>query len=59
MKKFDRYSVRGVVFSTLALAGILYELVFSTPSELIVTVLYSFVMVLGLALIFIIKFPKE
>ena len=59
MKKFDRYSIRGIIFSTLALVGMLYELILSKPSELIVLILYALVIVLGLLLIFIIKYPKE
>lgn len=51
MKAFDRLSIRGVVFSVLGLAGIAYE-VFTRPAELLVVLLYGFVVLLGMWLIF-------
>jgi predicted membrane channel-forming protein YqfA (hemolysin III family) len=59
MKKFDRYSIRGILFSALAGLGILYELILSETAEWVVVVLYSLVAILGMMLIFIIKYPKE
>lgn len=55
MKKFDRYSIRGIIFMTLGLAGICYELFSSRPKELFVIILYGFVVSIGLLLIFRIK----
>jgi hypothetical protein len=52
MKKFDGFSVRGLVFFVAGLAGIVYELFFSKPSELIIIVLYGIVVFIGLWLVF-------
>jgi hypothetical protein len=59
LKKFDGYSIRGILFSALALLGILYELILSETAKWAVVLLYSLVVILGMALIFIIKYPKE
>jgi hypothetical protein len=55
MKSFDRYSIRGIVISLICLAGIVYEVFFSSHKELFVIVLYTLVLLLGLALLFYIK----
>lgn len=55
MKKFDRYSIRGIVFTTLGLTGIGYELFSSRPKELFVVILYSVVVFVGILLLFTIK----
>ena len=52
MKKFDGFSIRGIVFLALGLAGIGYETIFSKPGELLIIVLYGVVVVIGLWLIF-------
>jgi len=58
MKKFDRYSIRGFIFTVLGLAGIGYEMFSSRPKELFVVILYGFVVCFGLFLIFHIKEHK-
>ena len=55
MKKFDKYSVRGIIFTILGLAGIAYELFGSKAREAFVVVLYSVVVVMGILLLFRIK----
>jgi hypothetical protein len=55
MKKFDRYSIRGIIFTAIGLAGIGYELLSSRSSELFVIILYGVVVSIGLLLIFRIK----
>jgi len=55
MKAFDRYSIRGIIFTVLGLAGIAYELFSSRPKELFVVVLYGVVVFIGVLLIFHIK----
>jgi hypothetical protein len=59
MKKFDRYSIRGIIFTAIGLAGIGYELLSSRPSELFVIILYGVVVFIGLLLIFRIKEYKS
>ena len=54
MKKFDRYSIRGIIFSTLGVTGIVYE-VFFRSREVFVIILYGVVVILGGLLIFRIK----
>ena len=54
MKKFDRYSIRGIIFSTLGVAGIVYE-VFYRSREVFVIVLYGVVVLIGGLLIFRIR----
>jgi hypothetical protein len=53
VKRFDRYSIRGVIFSTLGVAGIVYEVLFAPPVEVFVVVLYSMIVLLGLWLVFV------
>lgn len=55
MKKFDRYSIRGIVFTALGLTGIGYELFSSRPKEMFVVILYSVVVFVGILLLFFIK----
>ena len=55
MKRFDRMSIRGVVFAVLGLAGIAYELLSSRRAELWVIGMYGFIVCLGLGLIFFVK----
>ena len=52
MKAFDRYSIRGIVFSALGTAGIVSELLFRGPKEVFVLILYGFVVLMGLWLLF-------
>lgn len=52
MKAFDRYSIRGIVFSVLGIAGMAVELLSTRPAELFVILLYGFVVLLGLWLLF-------
>ena len=55
MKTLDRYSIRGIIFTALGLAGIAYELFSSRPKEFFVVVLYGVVVFIGALLIFRIK----
>jgi predicted membrane channel-forming protein YqfA (hemolysin III family) len=57
VKKFDKYSVRGIVFTILGLAGITYELFGSKAREALVIILYSVVVLMGILLLFRIKEP--
>lgn len=59
MKRFDGYSIRGVVFGILGLAGLGYEIFSSASRSIFVIVLYSFVVILGVLLCFVIKAPPE
>jgi len=54
MKKFDGYSIRGVIFSVLGLAGIGYELFSSRPKEIFVVLLYSVLVFFGSLFLFFI-----
>ena len=55
MKKFDRYSIRGVIIVVISLAGIGYELFSSRSIEILIIGLYSFLLLIGVLLLFIIK----
>lgn len=57
MKKFDKYSVIGLVFTIVGMAGITYELFGSKAKETFVVVLYSVVVLIGLLLLFRMKEP--
>ena len=59
MKRFDGFSIRGLVFSVLALAGMGYELFFSSRRELWIVAMYGLVLCLGLVLIFFVKDREE
>ncbi len=59
MKPFDRYSIRGIIFSTLGLLGMGYELIFSQRGELFIILLYGVIVFIGLMLIFRIREYKE
>lgn len=59
MKAFDGYSVRGIIFSLLGIAGICYEIFSSRPNEVLVIALYGFVVFIGLLLLFKLKMPKD
>ena len=59
MKRFDGYSIRGIIFAILGLAGIGYEFLSSRPRAIFVVVLYSFVVILGVLLFFVIKEPPQ
>lgn len=58
MKKFDGFSVRGIIFSAAGLAGITYEIFSTRPKEIIVIVLYGIVVLIGLWLVFLKKAPE-
>ena len=55
MKRFDKMSIRGVIFIIVGLAGIAYELFSVRRAELWVIGMYGFVFCLGISLIFFIK----
>jgi hypothetical protein len=55
MKKFDRYSTRGLILTVISTAGIVYEVFFSSLVEAFVIGFYGLVLVLGLFLLFIIR----
>jgi len=59
MKRFDGYSIRGVIFGILGLAGLGYEVLSPAPRAIFVIVLYSFVVILGVLLCFVIKAPSD
>ncbi len=58
MKKFDRYSIRGVVITVIALLGMGYEMVFSQSKEIFVIIFYMVVVFIGFLLLFIIEESK-
>ncbi|MBN2030252.1 hypothetical protein JW824_08400 [bacterium] len=58
MKKFDRYSIRGVVITLIAFLGIGYEMMISQSKEIFVIILYTVVVFIGFLLLFIIEEPK-
>jgi len=55
MKFFDKYSVRGIVFAALGMAGVIYNFVFVRFKEIFLIVGYSVVVLIGVMLLFFIK----
>ena len=55
MKKFDRYSIRGLIMSMISAAGMVYELFFSIKIDALVVVLYGLVFIFGLFLLLMIR----
>jgi hypothetical protein len=55
MKKWDRYSLRGVIIMVVGLAGIVFEIGFSQEKSLFVILLYSVIVVFGGFLLLVIK----
>jgi hypothetical protein len=47
-KKFDKFSVRGIVYSCLAIAGMSYELFFREPVRIFLILGYSVVLFVGI-----------
>jgi len=47
-KKFDKFSVRGVVYSCLAIAGMGYELYFREPVRVFLILGYGVVLFVGI-----------
>lgn len=58
MKKFDRYSIRGVVITVIALLGMGYEIIISQSKDIFVIVLYGAVLFIGFLLLFVMKDRK-
>ena len=53
--RFDKASVRGVVFSTIAALGIIYEILFSAETRPFLIIMYSIVIAIGGLYIFFIE----
>lgn len=57
-EKFDKHSIRGMVYAGIALLGIGYELFFSKEIRVLLIVAYGIVVVAGIMYIWYIK-PYE
>lgn len=54
----DRFAIRGTIFFLLGLVGLLVEVLFrSSPQEMVI-LLYSGLMVISLAVVFMLKDPR-
>lgn len=51
-EKFDKVSLRGVIALIVALAGLIYEIVFSSETDNLLLILYGIVLLIALYLIF-------
>jgi len=54
-EKFDKYSIRGLVYTGIALLGIGYELFFSNEIRILLIIAYSVVVAIGMMYIWYIK----
>lgn len=57
-EKFDKYSIRGIVYAGIAILGIGYELLFSKEFRVLLIIGYSIVVAIGIMYIWYIK-PYE
>lgn len=57
-EKFDKHSLRGLIYMTVSTFGILYELVYSKQVRILLIVGYSVVFIFGILYILYIK-PYE
>jgi hypothetical protein len=54
----DRFTLRGLIYSAISVAGIGYELFFSHPVRPLLIIGYVFVIGIGMIYIFILKDKK-
>ncbi|MFZ5519484.1 MAG: hypothetical protein ACOY90_22830 [Candidatus Zhuqueibacterota bacterium] len=54
-KKFDKNSIRGIIYSLISLAGLSYELFFSVQVRAFLIVMYSFTLAIGLLYLLFLK----
>lgn len=57
-EKFDKYSIRGMIYAGIALLGIGYELLFSNEIRILLIIGYGIVIFIGIMYIFYFK-PYE
>ena len=57
-EKFDKYSIRGMVYAGISILGISCELIFSKEPRIMLIIAYSIVVVVGMLYIWYIK-PHE
>ena len=57
-EKFDKYSIRGMVYAGISILGIGYELIFSKEARIMLIIAYSIVAIFGMMYIWYIK-PHE
>jgi len=55
----DKFTLRGIIYSTIGIAGISYELTFRSSPELLVILLYFSLIVMGMIAIFYLKERKK
>ncbi|MEJ2628065.1 MAG: hypothetical protein P8078_05880 [bacterium] len=53
--KFDKLSLRGVIAFVIASAGLIYEVFFSSETEIFLLVFYGIVLMIALYLIFFLE----
>jgi hypothetical protein len=53
--KYDKFTTRGIIYSSIASIGILYEILFSVEIRIILIAMYSIVIFIGMMCIFIIQ----
>lgn len=57
-EKFDKYSIRGMVYTGISILGIAYELFFSKEIRVMLIIAYTIVIAFGIMYIWYIK-PHE
>jgi len=58
-EKFDKHSLRGMIYVGIAVLGISYELIFSTEIRVMLIIGYSIFIVFGILYICYIKSHKQ
>jgi len=56
--KADKFTIRGIIYSTVATAGILYEIFIANQERFIVLAGYSLILIVGLVCIFFLNEKK-
>ena len=62
MKRFvlrDKFTIRGMIYSSIGTLGIGYELIFRNPPELITILLYLAIVGIGVIAIFFMHEPRN
>ncbi|MBN1352057.1 hypothetical protein JXJ21_21840 [candidate division KSB1 bacterium] len=58
-RKMDKFTIRGIIYSIVAISGFGYEVVFNEKARLIVLGGYSLIFIVGLACILFLKEKNE
>jgi len=54
-QKFDKLSIRGVIAFIIATAGLVYEVFFSSDTEIFLLIFYGIILIIAVYLIFFLE----